>query len=305
MLGTVLSTRLTTKNQSIADAKTAQLLAEIDRLETIFSAFRADSALNRWKAGHIASHTVPELDSLVRAAWFWQQVSQGVFNPAIGSLTARWRQAEAEGLRPAREELLDLADAIKRPLFSPTGDLQGDCSLLNFNAFAKGYVVDLAARHVLGSDLADIVVNLGGDLLHIGLKPVLVGVEDPNRPYDNQPPLCAVEIVNQGMATSGRARRGFEITGRWFSHVIDPRTGWPTDHTASASVVARDASTADVVATVLSVLAPSEGLAWLEALGPNGPDGSPLGPIACCMIDPAGQLFTNPAWDLISRPPNT
>jgi FAD:protein FMN transferase len=305
VLGTVLSVRLTTSSQAVADETTSGLLAEIDRLEGIFSVFRADSALNRWKAGTLESTHVPELDSLLRAAWFWQQVSSGRFNPAIGSLTDRWLQAQAESLLPAREELLDLADAIRTPPFSPAGARQGDCSALNFNAFAKGRVVDLATKHVLNAEVADVLVNIGGDLLHRGPAPVLVGVENPNRPYDNEPPICAVEIWNQGMATSGRARRGFEITGRWFSHVIDPLTGWPTDHIASASVVAKDTSTADVVATVLSVLPPDDGLSWLQQLGPNGPDGTPLGPIACLMLTPAGELFTNPEWDAISRPPST
>jgi FAD:protein FMN transferase len=98
------------------------------------------------------------------------------------------------------------------------------------------------------------------------------------------------------MATSGLAKRGFRISGTWYSHVIDPRTGWPVDHVSSASVVARNASTADALATVLSVLSPDEGLTWLDEHQPNTP---------ACVVPPTGEIRTNAAWTQISRPTGT
>ncbi len=304
MLGTVLTTRIKARSHRRAKLAEDQLLAEIERLEDIFSAFRPGSELSRWKRGEV-TRVSPELRTLLRTASFWQASSDGAFNPAVGALTQRWKQAESDGILPTPDEVLDLADAIRTPPYSADTERTGPCHTLNFNAIAKGMIVDLATASVMSDEIEDILVNIGGDLLHQGSDPILVGVEDPKRAYDNVAPLAAVEVQGQGMATSGLARRGYQVGGRWFSHVIDPRTGWPVDDVTSASAIARDATTADVVATVLSVLSPSGGQEWLGALHPIGPSGEPIGPIACCVIDQAGTLHTNPAWTAVNRATDT
>ena len=111
----------------------------------------------------------------------------------------------------------------------------------------------------------------------------------------NAPPLTKVAIAGQGLATSGSARRGFRIDGRWYSHVIDPRDGWPVDRVASATVIAPDAATADVVATLLSVLPPVDGLALIEG-GLKLP-GSATPSLGCCIVARDGTVTTDAVWD--------
>ncbi len=111
------------------------------------------------------------------------------------------------------------------------------------------------------------MVNAGGDLRHSGDGGVTVGVEDPHEPYDNAPPLCRVHLSDAALATSGSAHRGFRIGDHRFGHVIDPRTGQPVAHTASASVIAPSAQIADAAATVAMVLTPAEALAFADAQG--------------------------------------
>jgi thiamine biosynthesis lipoprotein len=72
-------------------------------------------------------------------------------------------------------------------------------------------------------------------------------------------PACAV-------ATSGDYRRGLRIGGRWFSHIIDPRTGTPVPNVSSATVVAGEAATADALATAISVLGAQDGVALVDSL---------------------------------------
>ena len=159
--------------------------------------------------------------------------------------------------------LAELAASIREPRFAIDGHGRpvrtGDCSMLNLNAFAKGWIVDRALELGWATGLAaSIVVNAGGDLAHRGEPAVQVGVENPLRPYDNEPPLMTLALSNAGMATSGRARKGYRIGGRWYSHVIDPRTGHTVDTVASVTVIAPSAADADALATVLGVLPPDE-----------------------------------------------
>ena len=293
VLGTVFTAKIVAPNQAAANEVERCLLSEINRLEAIFSVYNAASELNQWKRGEVEAG--PELSTLLSEAATWQRVSGGVFNPAVGVISARWRQAEADQSLPEASELAALVTAISTVGYA-AGSGAHELAGLNFNAFAKGRVVDLATTfaHRLGKH--DLLVNIGGDLRHIGRSPVVVGVEDPNRAYDNVEPFTAVELCNQGMATSGLARRGFRIDGRWFSHVIDPRTGWPVNHVTSASVVASDAATADALATVLSVLPAEEGFAWLAMHHPSA---------SACVIDSDAVVHTNAAWDEISRPTST
>ena len=276
-------------NQAAANEVERCLLSEINRLEAIFSVYNAASELNQWKRGEVEAG--PELSTLLREAAAWQRLSGGVFNPAVGVISERWRRAEADQTLPDAGELATLARSISSVGYA-AGNGAHELAGLNFNAFAKGRVVDLATTSAHRFGTHDLLVNVGGDLRHIGRSPVVVGVEDPNRAYDNAEPFTAVELCNQGMATSGLARRGFRINGRWFSHVIDPRTGWPVDHVTSASVVANDAATSDALATVLSVLRAEEGFAWLAVHHPTA---------SACVIDSDAVVHTNAAWDEISR----
>lgn len=121
--------------------------------------------------------------------------------------------------------------------------------------------------------------------MHIGGDPILVGVEDPKRPYDNGSPLRQVAVDNGALATSGSSRRAWVIDGVRYSHVIDPRTGWPQRRIASASVIAPDVATADAIATALTVVEIDEGLTLSNSLR-----------IACCIIDEAGVMHRNAMW---------
>ncbi len=280
VMGTVVEIRTEAADPEAARAAETAAIDEMDRLERVLSAYDPSSDLCRWRAGEVFD-PAPELLGLVDRADGWRRASAGAFHPAVGALTGRWRQAERDGEVPSADELAALVRALES-----SGPRTPD---YNLDAMAKGFVVDagLAAAAVVPGVLS-VVVNAGGDLVHTGDGSTIVGIENPARPYDNEPPLVRIELARRAVATSGRARRGFRVSGRWFSHVIDPRTGWPADARASVSVMAPTAEIADVVATVVGVLGPGDGLAVAQACGyPELP---------CFVIDLDGRTWSNAAW---------
>jgi len=308
LLGTVVEVRVggravATEGSGPADpAEPAELVdaavvAEIRRLEAVCSVHDPDSELQRWKSGRSA-RPGPELAAVLAAALDWQARSGGRFTVQAGLAVRRWRAAEASGTVPDARELAELAAAMAVAPYRVGTDgvpiATGDVSGVDLNAFAKGWIVDraveagLAALRAAGvaDDGIELSVNAGGDLRHVGATPVQVGIENPLRPYDNEPPLTTIALCGAGVATSGRARRGFRVGDHWFGHVIDPRTARPVDTVASISVVARDAATADVLATVLGVLAPAAAV-----------DEATRFEVACMVVDPAGRVLTNGRWD--------
>jgi thiamine biosynthesis lipoprotein len=261
---------------------------EMLRLEQVFSTYRTDSELERWKRGEVP---VPSEDlcSALALALDWQERSRGVFNTSSGTLTALWRLAEVRGVPPSQDEMAAAAAAVQHPQYCVEDGvpfIAGDPSGINLNAFVKGWIADRALTAAsLSAPGEDIVVNAGGDLCHSGASAIEVGIENPLRPYDNEPPVARVRVANGGLATSGLARRGFRIAGRWYPHVIDPRTAAAVDTIASISVVASDAATADVLATIVGLLPPEEATDHCTAIG-----------LACLVIDPNGRHWSNRAW---------
>ena len=293
LLGTVIEVLVATNDEDLATVVDDAVVAEISRLEVVFSAFDPDSELCRWRRGEVSDPS-SEFAELLGWVLRWHLDSTGRFNPRAGVLTELWAEAALTGVVPADDALAAGVDAISQPCFEIVGGkpvVTGDCSAFNLNAIAKGYIVDqaLAAGTALGPSW--LCVNAGGDLAHRGSGSVRAGIENPHRPYDNEPPLTTIGISNRALATSGDARRGFRVGEQWFGHVLDPLTGRPVDVVGSISVVAADAMTADVAATVAGVMRPAEAIDYLETLD---------GVVAGLVIDRDRVQWSTSGWaDLV------
>jgi thiamine biosynthesis lipoprotein len=238
---------------------------EMVRLQNIFSSVDSSSEFSRWARTDITEIST-ELAQVLSESAHWQRSSDGRFNPAVAELIEFWSNAQSAEAIPDAASAQRVADAIASPRWQtgPYGAVEqlGDCSVCTLNAFAKGWIVDRAVEHLTKHQAVQTVtVNAGGDLRRSGADPLIVGIENPFRPFDNGPPIAAISISNAAVATSGSARKKFRIGGKNFGHVIDPRSGWPVEAIVSLSVVADAAATADVIATVLGVQPPHEAIA--------------------------------------------
>ncbi len=258
VLGTRAELEVAAWDSVVARTVEDEIIDEIERLEPVFSVFDPDSALSHMRRSGTTRN--PELRAVINLAMMWHQRTDGAFHPSLQEMVDVWANAERVGRIPADAVLSDIVNKIQAP----------NMEQLDLNALAKGWIVQTAVERALdraraaGEEISSAWLSVGGDLVHRGEGALVVGVEDPNRPYDNVAPLATVEISNEAMATSGTARRWWTVGGTRFSKVLDPRTGGPVDHIASATVVAPDAATADVFATTALVLHPDESLALAE-----------------------------------------
>lgn len=299
VMGTVLELAVTPAG--LADAVAAVVLAEIDRLSAVLSGHDPASELSRWRRGELdtPSH---DLAAVLHAAERLHRVSGGAFHPAVGALHRAWTLATGDDRLPDGATLQQLAGTLgvlpyttrRTPSGAVVVERTGDCTAVELDALAKGYVVDAAVHVALqafsdSDDLADgdlgVTVNAGGDLRHAGAGSRQVRIEDPARPFDNAPPLTVLTISDAALATSGTTRRGYTVDGRRLGHVLDPRTGQPAGHTASASVLAADAMTADAVATAAVVLPADEAIDLVEQLD-----------LACLLVCGTGEVRTSSGW---------
>jgi thiamine biosynthesis lipoprotein len=292
VLGTSLELQIIGGSQDICIEAERCTLQEIDRLEAIFSAYNANSELRRWMRTHGEEADVsPELASLLKAAEIWMDATSGAFNPATELLTQTWREAALRNTEPSQIELEQVVHRIKGRQYSVDASACTARRLsdvpLNLNAIAKGRIIDASAAAAMLEGITEVLVNIGGDIRHLGRRPIRVDIADPFHPAENQPPIARITVENQGVATSGGYRRGFRMGDIHRSHILDPRTGRPVEHIVSATVVAPTTLQADVLSTAFSVLTPKESF----ALCTQFPD------IAVLLVSEDGQIQSNELWN--------
>lgn len=142
---------------------------------------------------------------------------------------------------------------------------------LDLGSIAKGYAVDALAQIFTSSGIMDVLVEIGGELYGAGFnkkgQPWSVGIKEPDRQFSNHNLFKIVRLNNQAIATSGNYRNFFEIKGKLYSHIIDPKTGFPVDNNiVSASVIAKACTFADGLATALMVMDVQQALALVNHL---------------------------------------
>ena len=272
----------------------AAVVHEMRRLQDLFSSVDTESEFSRWLRGEVSTPS-EELSSILTATWAWHANSDARFNPRVPDLAAVWIDAEQTGNLPEPEPLQTLAlSIVELPWFVHERDgwHPGYAHRATLNAFAKGWVVDRAIEFAANvADVRSVTINAGGDLRRSGPDPLLVGIQNPFRPFDNEPPIASVTLSNQALATSGSAHKGFTVGGSRFGHVIDPRTGWPVDSVRSISVVAPTTADADVLATILGIETPARAIAEANERS-----------IAVFVVDADQNQLRSQAWSEIEVP---
>ena len=264
VMGTSLDIRIRATSDAAAHDAESAIMAEIARASKILSGYDPTSEFSQWMQSSGVPTTVsPELIEVFSAFDQWRARTAGTLDPATEAISAVWRQAARERRVPTAADLQAVVAAVHQRHWivdprSSTLTHTSDVPLI-LNSFTKSYIIDRAAQHALGvHGVSGVLLNAGGDVVVRGPWTQTVGVADPVNNADNAAPLATVAVRDAAVATSGGYKRGFDIAGRHYSHVIDPRTGQPTGHVLSATVVSSNAIAAGALATAFCVLTPSE-----------------------------------------------
>lgn len=217
---------------------------------------------------------------VLSAALDWAEKTRGAYDPSIGASVDLWgfgprskhgALPDAETVRQARERggwHRVRLDRETRSALQPGGLALDLCSI------AKGFAVDEVARALRARGIANLLVEIGGELRGEGLKPDgtpwWVELERPRRGEPAARGLAPTILALAGLsvATSGDERRYFDVRGRRYAHTLNPATGAPVAHDlVSVTVAAADCMTADALATALTVLGPAAGPAFAAEQG--------------------------------------
>ncbi len=230
----------------------------------ILSSYDATSEFSRWfGTRNVAVPVSPELFEVLSLFDAWRARTSGALDASAEAASRVWKTAAARQRLPSEAEIAAAVFSVQQTHWSLRASDRSATHLsdvpLVLSSFTKSYILDRAARAALAIDgVSGVVVNIGGDLVVRGDWTEAVAVANPANDAENSEPLARLAVRDRAVATSGSYRRGVEIDGRHYSHIVDPRTGRPAGHIVSATVVASDAATAGALATAFSVLRPDE-----------------------------------------------
>ena len=281
LMGTIVEiTAEVAGDESAALALTRQAMAEFERLERMLSRHDPRSELSRVnrEASYDSVGVSAECCSIISRGLEYSAQSGGCFSVTLAPLVKLWDGCVAAQRWPDREEVemaLALSD-YRLVEVDPVADVihfNRPGVALDLGGFAKGYAVDRAAamlrrrgqkygitRATINagtSSFAAIDLAGGGEVAKIGLR----------HPADRRRLVGVLSITGQSLSTSGTGESGHNLAGRFLSHLIDPRTGYPVERLASATAVCASAARAEVVSKMLLLLGCEPGLAACDAQG--------------------------------------
>jgi len=138
---------------------------------------------------------------------------------------------------------------------------------LNLGAIGKGFAVDQAIRELKKIGIKSGLINAGGDLRSFGLikgqRPWHIGIQHPRKPEQI---IISLDIKDKGIATTGDYQRYFIKNKARYHHILNPKNGWPTNKTISATVVADTVMDADALSTALFILGTKKGIDFINSL---------------------------------------
>lgn len=252
-------------------------LSYLSELELVFSRTKENSelyALN--EALHKGEDFVVGKDLYQALVMSYEAAkeSDGAFDFTLGNVSDLWNFT---GETPHVPDAAVLAEALSHTGYekihlegifvtdaeesNPGGIVSSeDASLsVDLGGMAKGYMGQKLKEQLMEAGVTSALLNLGGNVVAIGKKPdgtkFQIGIAKPEK--DSSEYVSTVGIANEAAVTSGIYQRYFEENGKWYHHILDPKTGVPVESdVASVTVIYRDSGMADILSTTMFVTGP-------------------------------------------------
>jgi len=260
ILGTSFEMKVTSKSSQKAANAEKIALNEIKRLSKILSAYDPSSEFSIWmKTKNVSVKISNELFEVLQLMDEWKAKTEGALDPSAEIISRLWKSAAVQQMLPTNIEIQAAVNKVNQThwvldQFSKTAIHLSDVPLM-LNSFVKSYIIKHAADEVLKyEDIKSVLINIGGDIVVAGDINESIGIVDPRATSVNDELLNYIKLNNKAIATSGNYRRGELINDKWYSHIVDPRTGIPVDEIISATVIADNATDAGALATAFNVL---------------------------------------------------
>ena len=265
------------KSLSELKGKIKQRLEDLNRSMSTYLAQSEISQFNDLKNSDEKFKISEDLFQIMLVAERLYQRTDGAWDGTVNPLVNLWGfgRAGRKNTIPPKAQILKLLSTIGFNHIQLSMDshlIKRKASIsLDLGSIAKGYAVDQIAKLIKYNGINNFLVEIGGEVYASGFrmdgKSWRIGINKPHPEASYDQVYKVIAIKDKAFATSGDYRNFFTVNGKRFSHIIDPRTGYPVDNgVVSVSIIADTCVFADGLATAVMVLGHEKGLELINRL---------------------------------------
>lgn len=292
LMGNNFTISVVAEQEAFAQTNIERAIAEIRRIEQLFTTYKDDSQTNRInKNAGIAPVTVDqEVFDLIERSIRISKITQGAFDISYGSIdTSLWNFDKTMTALPSKEEAKKRVHLInyKNIILDKSNYsvfLKEKGMRIGFGGIGKGYAAERAKKILIENNVSSGIINASGDLTTWGKQPNgkqwTIGIANPDQPTAA---FSFIEISDKAVATSGNYEKFILIDGKKYSHTIDPKTGLPIRGIKSVTIISNNAELADAMTTPIAIMGIQAGLYLVNQL----PD------LYCIIIDDNNKIYTS------------
>lgn len=274
LMGSRFDITIVAKDSLIANDYIEEAIFEIQRIENLISSWKPDShtSLINDNAGIKPVVVDQELIDIILRAIQISKISDGAFDISYASLDKVWKFDGSMTRKPSEEEIKNsilkigykniIVDKNQKTVFLKLKGMK-----IGFGAIGKGYAADKVRKMLIEKGVKSGIINASGDLTTWGKQPDgkdwLVGISNP---LHKENVFSWFPVIDAAVATSGNYEKFVEFDGVKYSHIIDPRTGYPSTGLVSVSIFAKSAELCDALATSVFITGVEVGLNMINQL---------------------------------------
>ena len=252
-----------------------EAIGEIRRIEKMISSWDASSetTLINKNAGIKPVKVSLELFKLIERSKQISEITDGAFDISYSSMDKIWKFDGSMTTMPTNQEIRESVSKVghKNIILNSVDNtvfLKYKGMKISFGAIGKGYAADKAKELLVSKQVPAGIINASGDLTTWGTKASgekwLIGIANP---LSKDKIFSWLPILESSVATSGNYEKFVTINGKKYTHIIDPRTGYPSAGINSVSVFAKSAELCDALATAIFIMGKNAGLSLVNQLG--------------------------------------
>lgn len=273
ILGTIIELKVYGKSAEKSINEAIKKLCEIDDKMSVFKDFSEVSIINR-NAGISDCEVSDDTYFVINKAAEYSQLSGGAFEPTIRPIVNLWGVNTDHAKIPKLDEiktdmrLISYKDIILNDKVKSI-KLRNKNQAMDLGAIAKGFAADKVKEILIKNNIKNAIIDLGGNIYALGSKPNgtpwNIGIQDPIKKCGEY--VGIVSVQNKSIVTSGNYERFFMKEGKRYHHIIDPRTGAPSENgIISATVISSNSIDGDALTTCIYIMGIENGLKLIETI---------------------------------------